>query len=533
MMGGTSWRQDPQQPSQHPLPSSRNALGERLFMDWSLPPGVTIRSALRDVDRVAKQRALPAAQVLTCYCSEQVLDLAGAWTAWAAGHGVRGDIWSRYYSDLGIKDEPKARRLWGNAEEIGMRPAHLFAAVIGWTEKIGDADDATLIMSTYVLTRRCAMTQTPLEIELSAMAQADQMETGRLWILVELAFSLSEDAILDRLRDHATGTAQPIADLLVQIEERSAAARIEPARYAETVLNEAREQQRKAAALAAFAASGATQRVEAQALTAADLELALADLQALTGLSEAKSAIQRFLAVQQVQQARGIGERPALNLVFTGSPGTGKTTVARLVGRILGGAGLLADGHLVEIDKSGLVAAYVGQTGPKVQAAFDEARGGVLFIDEAYGLLDETGGGFGREAVDTMLKLVEDRRGDLCVILAGYQAEMQKLLQSNPGMGSRFSTAVHFADYTPSELMEITRQSVAKQGLALAPGCEALLQAFFSRRPPGNGRLVRNLIEQTSQEQALRVQPRLAELSKGDLNTIQPSDLQAALSRLG
>lgn len=519
---------------QRPAPSPTNQLGERVFADYALPQGLTTHRVLADVARATRQTGEAEVVALTRWCAESNVELESTINGWAQARRIRGDAGLAYYGALGIRNTQKAQSLWSRGAELGMRSAVVFCRVIEWTQVTGNADDAVQVALVWVLARRCATSDLPMEVELAAMATVSAESVDDLWVLAGMAFSLTtEDGLFARVRDHATLTGIPIAAVLCEIEDRAAASRVAPATYAEIVLKEAQEQRRKAAAIQAFAASGAVQREEAKALTAQDLEQALADLMALTGLAEAKAAIQRFLALMQVQQARGTGERPALNLVFTGSPGTGKTTVARLVGRILGGAGLLADGHLVEVDKSGLVASYVGQTAPKVTAAFDEAKGGCLFIDEAYGLLDDAGGGFGAEAINTLLKLVEDRRGQQCVILAGYQGEMQKLLQSNPGLQSRFSTMVHFADYSPAELLEITKLAVSKQGLTLASGCEEVLRTFFNRRPAGNGRLVRNLVEQATQEQALRLQPRLVDTTPDELATITPADLQAAISRLG
>ncbi len=185
-----------------------------------------------------------------------------------------------------------------------------------------------------------------------------------------------------------------------------------------------------------------------------------AKLNELIGLEAIKDSIQtltNFLKMQQQRQEAGLpNTTPSLHMAFVGNPGTGKTSVARIIAEIYGALGILKKGHLVETDRSGLVAEYAGQTGPKTNAKVDEVLDGVLFIDEAYSLIDQSGQDqYGREAVQTLLKRMEDQRERLIVILAGYTNEMQTMIRSNPGLSSRVGTTMHFDDYSPEELCRI------------------------------------------------------------------------------
>lgn len=520
--------------AQRPAPSFTltNELGERRFLDEALPGGLTTRRVLSDVTRAARQQGRPEAVVLATWCAQEGVDLQSAVNAWGQTRRLRGDPFPVFYRDLGITNEGAARELWSRAAEIGMRPALAFAMVITWTARIGDADDAVKVVTVYVLVHRCTLTGTPLEPELAAMAQGWGDTTEGLWLLAAMALDLTEPAdLVDRLRDHATTSGIQLAALLVMIEDRSQAAKLPPAQYAETLLAEAADHHRRAEMLQNFAASGVRQKEEARKTTAEDLEAAIAELDNMIGLQEAKDAIRRFMAVMEVTRARGGTEVPAMNLVFIGGPGTGKTTLARLLGRLLAGAGLLASGHVVETDPGGMKGAYVGQTAPRVTALFDSARHGILFIDEIYGLADNQDT-FGREATDVLLKLAEDRRGQLAVVIAGYSAETQRFLDSNPGLQSRFNTIVRFTDYTPTEMLQVMHLMANKQGYNLAAGCDEILNGYFARRPQGNGRLCRNVLDAAAQEAALRLQPRLNEASKEELAQITPADLMAAISRL-
>lgn len=246
------------------------------------------------------------------------------------------------------------------------------------------------------------------------------------------------------------------------------------------------------------------------------LEEGLNELETLVGLADVKQEVRTLINYLAMQRQRREASLPttelSLHMVFGGNPGTGKTTVARIIGEIYGAMGVLAKGHLVETDRSGLVAEFAGQTGPKTNKKIDEALDGVLFIDEAYSLVDATSeDAFGREAVQTLLKRMEDNRDRLVVILAGYPGPMENLLTSNPGLSSRFNTKLAFADYSTGELARIF-QTLCHRNHYVAPPdvLRKLLLAFqwlYETRDEhfGNGRLVRNTFETAIRRLANRI----------------------------
>ena len=270
------------------------------------------------------------------------------------------------------------------------------------------------------------------------------------------------------------------------------------------------------------------------------LEELLAELDALVGLDGVKHEVHlvtNLLRVQQIRRERGL---PVLDqsrhLVFTGNPGTGKTTVARLLAQIYRTLGVVERGHLVESDRAALVAGFVGQTAGRVVAAFDRADGGVLLIDEAYSLARGGENDFGREAIDTIVKLVEDRRDRLVVIFAGYTDEMAALVAANPGMGSRFPKTIHFPDYGDDELVRIFAAIGAAGRYTLDAGAEAALRRYLAAqardRGFGNGRLARNLFEAAVANQATRLVS-LDHPTDEQLTTLTAGDIPVADAPVG
>ena len=264
------------------------------------------------------------------------------------------------------------------------------------------------------------------------------------------------------------------------------------------------------------------------------LEELLAELDALVGLDRVKADVRQlinFLKVQKLREEQGLKSLPASrHLVFYGNPGTGKTTVARLVAQIYRTLGVLRRGHLVEADRAGLVAGYVGQTAMKVREVTTKALGGVLFIDEAYTLATGGENDFGREAVETLLKMMEDHRDDLVVIVAGYTGKMQDFLDSNPGLRSRFNKHIHFDDYGVEQLVRIFKTFCQKADFKLTEGAEQELTSVFgvltaSRDETfGNARAARNLFEATLSKQANRLVT-LPKIDREILSTVEAADL--------
>ncbi len=269
------------------------------------------------------------------------------------------------------------------------------------------------------------------------------------------------------------------------------------------------------------------------------IEDLLAELDSYVGMDAIKTEVRSLINMVQVYKLRREHDLPttdmSLHMVFSGNPGTGKTTVARIMSRIYHSLDILSKGQLVEVDRSGLVAGYVGQTALKTQKVIEKAMGGVLFIDEAYALNGKSENDFGQEAIDTILKAMEDHRDDLVVIVAGYTELMDRFIHSNPGLESRFNRFLLFEDYTPEQMVAIFKMQCKKGCYVLAQGTEELVRDFIAEESAddsfGNARGVRNLFEHILVAQNNRL-AKMENVTRDDLMQILPDDVLSARGKI-
>ena len=269
------------------------------------------------------------------------------------------------------------------------------------------------------------------------------------------------------------------------------------------------------------------------------MEDLMAELDSYIGLGAVKEEVHNLINMVQVYKLRREHDLPttdmSLHMVFTGNPGTGKTMMARMMARIYRSLGILSKGQLVEVDRSGLVAGYVGQTALKTQKVIEKAMGGVLFVDEAYALNGKSENDFGQEAIDTLLKAMEDHRDDLVVIVAGYTDLMDKFIHSNPGLESRFNRFLLFEDYSLDELMAIFKMRCGK-GYTLSPEAEPLVRDYIAEESAdgdgfGNARGVRNIFEHILVAQNNRL-AKMETVTREDLMTLLPEDVMHARGQI-
>ena len=283
-----------------------------------------------------------------------------------------------------------------------------------------------------------------------------------------------------------------------------------------------------------------TPEPEEEALPVEDMEDLKKELDSYIGLDVVKEEVRNLINMVSVYKLRKEHDLPttdmSLHMVFTGNPGTGKTMMARMMARIYRSLDILSKGQLVEVDRSGLVAGYVGQTALKTQKVIEKAMGGVLFIDEAYALNGKSENDFGQEAIDTVLKAMEDHRDDLVVIVAGYTDLMEKFIHSNPGLESRFNRFLLFEDYTPDQMLAIFKMQCKKGCYHLAEGVEEMVRDYITEENGdpetfGNARGVRNIFEHILVAQNNRLAA-MDTVTKEDLMEITQDDVLHARGKL-
>ena len=346
---------------------------------------------------------------------------------------------------------------------------------------------------------------------------------------LDAAIRLAEQSYGNDAARHRAN-AKSVASLLEQINAKLNSAQAKP-----------KEEDKKPAAVAPVKPAS----TPAEPAKKVDVEAALEKLFALEGLELVKEKVKELIAlkkVEKIRRERGLSDMKTSNhLVFLGNPGTGKTTVARIIAEIYCGLGIVSKGQCVEVSRADLVAGYVGQTAPKTKAKIEEAMGGVLFIDEAYTLYKEgTANDFGKEAIEELLKAMEDNRGDFVVIVAGYDELMDSFLKSNPGFPSRFpdDNKIHFTDYNGEQLYHIFMGMCKKNDYTLGEGVSEILAHYFKVRYEtrdenfSNARDVRNLFENIYRRSAKRVAPLGANVSNEQLKTILLQDLPDKVKNL-
>lgn len=264
------------------------------------------------------------------------------------------------------------------------------------------------------------------------------------------------------------------------------------------------------------------------------VEEILHELDSLIGLNKVKKLVREIYAFIEIQKRREkerlVTEPLVLHMIFKGNPGTGKTTVARILGKVFREIGVLTAGNIIEVERADLVGEYIGHTAQKTREQLKKAYGGILFIDEAYSLARGGEKDFGKEAIDCMVKAMEDHKNELVLILAGYQQEMEDFLQTNPGLRSRFPIHIDFPDYNHQELLKIAEQMCAMRQYTLSEEARRTLVSLLARQQLadnesfGNARTVRNIIEKAIRRQAVRLITK-ANTTRQDLILIEPADI--------
>lgn len=265
------------------------------------------------------------------------------------------------------------------------------------------------------------------------------------------------------------------------------------------------------------------------------LKEAVEELNSLIGLSNVKEIINEisaYIEIQKKRQKEGLTTSPmVLHMIFKGNPGTGKTTVARILGKIFRELGVLEKGHLIEVERADLVGEYIGHTAQKVRENIKKAMGGILFVDEAYSLARGGEKDFGKEAIDTIVKAMEDYKDKFIIILAGYTNEMEEFLRTNPGLRSRFPIHIEFNDYSIDELLRIAELMVEKRQYTLSVEAKKKIMKILLKNitnnniKTGNARLVRNIIEKAIRKHAVRILSKKNTITKKDLMTIEAEDI--------